>query len=95
MAHMLAKLRDVKIEAVRQRLEFDAPEHQADGLFLEHLWQNIDDVNEVFFLFRVSDLDAARKSVARKHQEARKQNPHANLPALTFLDDVPVLALAR
>ena len=95
MGYMLAKLRNVKIEAVRQRLEFDASEHRADGLFLEHLWQNIDDVNEVFFLFRVSDLDAARTSVARKHQLARKQNRHANLPALTFLDDVPVLALAR
>jgi len=95
MAYMLAKLRNIRLEAVKQRLETDAQEHAAEGMFVEHLWQNIDDVNEVLFVFRVTDLDAARKSVARKHQEARKQNPNANLPTLTFVDEVPIFAHAR
>ena len=95
MAHVLASLRNVTLDAVKRRLEADAPEHAAEGLFLEHLWQNIDDVNEVLFVFRVTDLDTARKSVARKHQEARRANPNANLPKMTFLDEAPVFAHAR
>ena len=51
MAYMLAKLRNIRLEAVKQRLETDAQEHAAEGMFVEHLWQNIDDVNEVLFCF--------------------------------------------
>jgi hypothetical protein len=29
--------------------------HEAADLFLEHLWQNADDPNEIFFLFSVED----------------------------------------
>jgi len=92
MPHMLAKLSNVTLDAVKRRLEADAAEHAAEGLFLEHLWQNIDDAKEVFFLFRVADLDRARESVALRHREARKHASNVNLPTLTFLDEIPVFA---
>ena len=33
---------------------------QAAGLNLENLWRSIDDPNEVFFIFTVEDVDAAK-----------------------------------
>lgn len=36
MAHVLAKLSDVKFENVKQKLEEDAPEHAEQGMYLEH-----------------------------------------------------------
>ena len=35
---------------------------QESGLGLVHLWQSVDDPNEVFFLLSVSDVDKAKES---------------------------------
>jgi hypothetical protein len=87
MAHMLATLRGVKIEVIRQVLTNDAAEHAREGLYLEHLWQNADDANEVQFLFRTSDLDHAREFINRVHTQALRENPDVNLPHMTFLEE--------
>jgi len=92
---MLARLRNVKLAVVKRRLAADAPEHAADGLFVEHLWQNIDDPDEVLFLFRVTDPDQARESIARRHRAALEKDPRANLPTMIFLDEANVFAYAR
>jgi hypothetical protein len=55
MAHVLARLRNVKLEIIKEILTKDAAEHAKEGLYLEHLWQNVDDQNEVLFLFLQSD----------------------------------------
>lgn len=38
--------------------------HRAAGLTLEGLWRDIDDPNEVIFIFQVSDLEKARAFVS-------------------------------
>jgi len=43
MSHLLARLRGVKYENIREILLNDAKDHAKEGLFLEHLWQNDDD----------------------------------------------------
>jgi hypothetical protein len=40
-----------------------AEKHRAAGLTLEGLWRDIDDPNEVVFIFQVSDLEKARAFV--------------------------------
>lgn len=87
MAHVLARLRGVKLDVIENILIRDASRHAEEGLHLEHLWQNVDDADEVLFLFRVDDLRRARQFVERVHGEARKQDPDANLPVMTFLAD--------
>ena len=87
MAHMLAKLRGVKIEVIKQVLAQDAPQHAREGLYLEHLWQNADDADEVQFIFRATDLDHAKQFINRVHTQALKENPDANLPHMTFLEE--------
>jgi hypothetical protein len=87
MAHVLANLRGVKAEVIKQVLAQDAPQHAREGLYLEHLWQNVDDANEVLFLFRTTDLDHAKQFINRVHTQALKENPDANLPNMTFLEE--------
>ncbi len=87
MAHVLAKLSEVKFENVKQKLREDAPEHAEQGMYLEHLWRNSDDPNEVLFLFRVNDLNHCKELMKKRHAEARQKDANAKLPELTFLDE--------
>lgn len=87
MAHMLARLRGSRIEDVRSVLVTDAIKHAEQGLHLEHLWQNVDDPEEVLFLFRIDNPTLAKKFIERVHKEALKQDPTVNLPLMTYLED--------
>lgn len=44
MAHVLAKLRGMKAEIIKQILTKDASQHALEGLYPEHLWQNVGDI---------------------------------------------------
>jgi len=84
---MLARLRGVKPEIIKQVLQNDAPAHAKEGFYLEYFWINDDDTDEVLFLFRVKDLDHAKKFIARVHSLTLKENPNVNLPDITFLKE--------
>jgi hypothetical protein len=85
MDHILAKLSGAPLDAVKRQLEQDAAAHAEQGMYLEHLWTNADNPEEVLFLFRVDDLDHCRQLMRRTHAEARQANPNATLPELDFL----------
>lgn len=85
MSHVLATLRDVKLEVIAQVLRNDAPEHAKEGLYLEHIWQNTDDENEVLFLFRADNLIHVKEYIEGLHAQALKENPEANLPRMIYL----------
>jgi hypothetical protein len=87
MAHVLAKLVDVNFDEFKKKLMADAEENEKQGLFLEHLWRNVENYDEIFFLFRVHDLDQAMKLIKQLHKEAILENPDITLPALTFLEE--------
>ena len=50
-------------EAWKAAFDADAQTHRAAGLTLEGLWRDIDDPDEVIFIFQVSDLEKARAFV--------------------------------
>jgi hypothetical protein len=85
MAHILARLNGVKPEGVKKILKADAAKHAAEGLYLEHVWQNVDEPEEVFFLFLTTDLHHAKQFIDRIHTQERNDNPGVNLPHMTFL----------
>jgi hypothetical protein len=87
MAHMLARLKGSRIEDVKSVLHADAPKHAEQGLHLEHLWQNVDEPDEVLFLFRIDNPTLAKQFIERVHKEALKQDPTFNLPLMTFLEE--------
>ena len=75
------------MEIIKSILHADASQHAKEGLFLEHVWQDVDDAQEVLFLFRSTDLGQAKQFIERVHTKALKENPHANLPRMTFLEE--------
>jgi hypothetical protein len=52
---------------------------------LEHIWQKVDDENEVLFLFRINSIANTKKLIDKLHTKALEQNPDANLPNMTYL----------
>ncbi len=86
MPYVLARLRGVKLELIKKVLQEDAANHAEQGLYLEHVWQNADDPNEVIFISRAENLDRARAYIEKNHKRALEQDPKANLPTITFLE---------
>jgi len=87
MAHMLAKLRGVRAEDIKKILEADAAGHAEQGFYLEYLWQNVDNPDEVLFLFQVDDLEHAKRFIEEAHAHSRAIDPQGNLPHMTFLEE--------
>jgi hypothetical protein len=85
MPHLLAKLRNVPFETIKQVLENDKAFHASEEMYLEHIWQNADDENEVQFLFRINSIENTKKLIEKLHSKALEQNPDANLPNMTYL----------
>ncbi|AJF61133.1 TPA: hypothetical protein HA239_05260 [Candidatus Woesearchaeota archaeon] len=86
MGHIFCRLRNVSVSDIRARLKADEKEHAKYGLYLENVWQNADNPDEVLFLFRAYDLKKARDFIEAKHKETLEQNPEANLPQMIFLE---------
>ena len=85
MPHVLAKLKNVSLEMIKGILEKDKAFHASQGMYLEHLWQNADDENEVQFLFRIDNLDQTKALIHKLHSDALAHDPNANLPEMTYL----------
>jgi len=50
------------MEDVKSVLQADADKHVEQGLHLEHLWQNVDDPEEIIFLFRIDNPILAKQN---------------------------------
>jgi len=85
MPHLLATLRNVPFETIKEVLENDKAFHASEEMYLEHIWQNVDDENEVLFLFRINSIEDTKKLIERLHSKALEQNRNANLPTKGFL----------
>lgn len=85
MSHLLAKLKNVTLEIIKDVLEKDKAFHASQGMYLEQLWQNADDENEVQFLFRIDNIDQTKALIHKLHSDALAQDPKANLPEMTYL----------
>ena len=85
MPHLLATLRNVPFETIKGVLENDKAFHASEEMFLEHIWQNVDDENEVLFLFRIHSIEKTKKLIEKLHSKALEQDPNANLPNMIYL----------
>jgi len=73
------------MEDVKSMLKADSFKHAEQGLILRHIWRNLDDRDEILFIFTTPDLDRARKYIEMVNANALKENPRANLPQMLFL----------
>jgi hypothetical protein len=85
MDHILARIRGVKIEDVKNMLRAEISKHAEQGLNLRHIWRNADDPDEILFIFTAADLNRARRFIETVHTQTLKENPNANLPKMLFL----------
>lgn len=85
MPHVLAKLKNVPLKIIKDVLKKDKAFHASQGMYLEHLWQNSDDENEVQFFFRINDVDQTKALIHKLHSDTLAQDPNANLPEMTYL----------
>ena len=54
-------------------------------MYLENIWQNTDNKNEVFFLFKIDSIEKTKVLINKLHTQATAENPKANLPTLIYL----------
>jgi hypothetical protein len=85
MDHILARIRGVKMEDLKNMLKADMSKHAQQGLILRHIWRNTDDPDEILFIFTTADLNRARKFIEMEHAETLKESLNANLPEMLFL----------
>jgi hypothetical protein len=85
MPYVLATLKNVPFETIKGVLENDRAFHASEEMYLEHIWQNVDDENEVLFLFRINSIENTKKLIKKLHSSALSQNPNANLPTMIYL----------
>jgi hypothetical protein len=85
MPHLLAKLKNVPLDIIKGVLEKDKAFHASQRMYLEHLWQNADDLNEVQFLFKIDNIEETKKLINKLHSDALAEDPKANLPEMTYL----------
>lgn len=86
MPYLLAKLKNVSLEIIKEVLEKDKAFHASQGMYLEQLWQNADDENKVLFLFKIDSIENTKVLINKLHSETLEQNPEANLPTMTYLN---------
>ena len=87
MPYLLAALKNVPLEIIREVLEKDKEFHKSQGMYLKHLWQNADAKNEVLFLFQIDDVENTKTLIHKLHSETLAKNPEANLPTMIYLTD--------
>jgi hypothetical protein len=85
MDHILARIRGVKMEDLKNMLKADMSKHAQQGLILRHIWRNTDDPDEILFIFTTADLNRARKFIEMEHAETLKESLNTNLPEMLFL----------
>ena len=85
MDHILARIRGLKIEDVKDMLKAEVSKHAEQGLILRHIWCNADDPDEILFIFTAADLNRARRFIETTRTQTLKENPNANLPKMLFL----------
>jgi len=88
MPHILGKIKGLRIEDVKSVMEDDARHHSLHEMRLEHLWQNTEDDDEVFFLFKAHDVSQAKRYINKIFfEQTLRLEPKAKVHEIIFLEE--------
>lgn len=88
MAHMLCRNKVTDFEKWKAVFDSHTQAHREAGLILQHLWQNIDDPNDVFFLFEVEDIGKAKAFIISPNvPDAQEKSGVIGEPEIYFLNN--------
>jgi hypothetical protein len=74
------------VEAWRKVVESDKEAHLKAGLHFQQVWINSDDPNEIFFIFRVDDLEKAKAFLQKAGALDKEKQQRGEIPQLWFLE---------
>lgn len=85
MHHMLGSFR-IDVDAWKNAIEADRQAHAEAGLRFNQVWRNVDDPEQIFFLFEVDDLERGKKFLAEAGALEKDKQACGEIPKLTFLE---------
>jgi len=86
MKYMLCRNKVADFGAWKDVFDSHAEAQRQSGLHLKNLWRGLDDPNEVFMLFEVTDIEKARSFVSSpKVPEAQRQSGLLQKPQIYFM----------
>lgn len=88
MQYIIGKFQVENIDAWKQVIERDKPAHKEAGLQFSQVWKNVDNPNEIFFLFEAEDLDRAKLFLKKAGALDKEKQGKGEIPELTFLESV-------
>jgi len=87
MKYMLCRNKVTDFAQWKKVFDSHADAQQQSGLQLQRLWRGIDNSNEVFILFEVTDLEKARGFVTSpKVADAQRQSGVLEKPDIFFME---------
>jgi len=85
MIHMLVRHKVADFAKWKKIFDSHKEAQEKAGLKLKHLWRNLDDSNEVFFLFEVDDLKKAQAFLSSQDPKVKDEAGVTDEPDLYFL----------
>jgi hypothetical protein len=85
MHHLLGRHR-ADVEAWKKVVESHKEAHLEARLHFQQVWVNADDPNEIFFMFRVEDLEKARSFLEKAGALDQEKQEGGEIPKLWFLE---------
>ena len=84
MHYMLCKQKIEDFDEFQQTLASHGPAHQASGFRVQHIWRNIYDPKQVFFICEVGDI-ARAKAFVESETERLKESGISEFPDIYYL----------
>jgi len=85
LTYMLVRHKVADFARWKQIFDSHKEAQEKAGLKLKHLWRNLDDSNEVFFLFEVEDLKRAQAFLSSQDPKVKDEAGVRDEPDLYFL----------
>jgi len=82
---IIGRFRIDNIDAWKQVIESDQAAHRQAGLRFKHVWKNMDDPVEIFFLFECEDLQKAKMFLEKAGALDDEKQNKGEIPTLFLL----------
>ncbi len=84
--HYILGRHKADIQAWREAVESDKQSHLQAGLHFQQVWINAEDPNEIFFMFRLNDLEKAKSFLEKAGALDKQKQERGEIPKLWFLE---------
>ncbi len=87
MNYLIAKINNIPFSVVKEILENDESFFNLQGIHVENIWHNVDDIKEVYFLARIENINNTKKFVEKMRSATLLVDPNAAVAEMTYLSN--------